>query len=116
MATTLLAVLAPLAGDHAVTILAALAGSMWPLSRRPTTTRREAAVFLLRMASTAAALGGLCAWLLETHAGIPGRYAPPAAAWLIGFMGDDWRGLVSAAIDRLRGGAPSPSADAGDRP
>lgn len=104
-AAALVAMVGPLAGQHATIILAALAGAMWPLASRPTATRREAALLLLRLVLTASALGGLAAWLLETRLGVPSQFAPSAAAWAIGAAGDGWKDLIRAGLGRVRGGS-----------
>lgn len=104
-AAALIALVGQLTGQHATIILAALAGAMWPLSSRPTATRGEAALLLLRLVLTASALGGLAAWLLETRLGVPSQFAPSAAAWAIGAAGDGWKDLIRAGLDRVRGGS-----------
>lgn len=106
LGATLVAAVAPLLGSqHAVIVLAALAGSMWAMAAKPTASRREAAWLVLRLVATASVLAGLIGWALETHLGIPGRYAPAAAAWAIGAVGDGWRDLIRAGLQRLLGAA-----------
>jgi len=110
LAAALIALLGPMAGEYTVIVLAALAGAMWPLSARPPAGRLDAALFVLRLVATATALGGLCAWLLQTHLGVPSQYAPAVAAWAIGAVGDGWRDLIRLGLDRLRGVAGGPQA------
>jgi hypothetical protein len=103
----LIAMLGPLAGQHATIVLAALAGAMWPLAARPTATKRAAALFVMRLVATAAVLGGVIAWALETHLGIPGQFTPTLAAWAIGAVGDAWPAVIRAGLRRLGIGSDS---------
>lgn len=106
LGATLVAAVAPIvSSQHAVIVLAALAGSMWAVSARPTDTRMQAVLLVLRLVLTASVLAGLAGWALETKLGIPQQYAPAAAAWGIAAIGDGWRELIRIALARLTGAA-----------
>lgn len=106
LGASIVAAVAPMLGSqHATIVLAALAGAMWACAARPTATRMQAAMLVLRLVLTSSVLAGLVGWWLETKVGIPVQYAPTAAAWAIAAVGDGWRDLIRIGVDRLRGAA-----------
>lgn len=96
-----IAILGPLFGDYALIIMASLAGSLWPLSARVTSSPREGGLFIFRMVATASALTGVIAWWLETRWNVPAGKALAPVAFLIAAVGDGWRLVLAAGIRRL---------------
>lgn len=93
---------APFTGQYAVIVFAALAGALWPLAAAKTATRLEAAMLLVRLVGTAAALTYAVAWLLEQKAGVPASVALSPVAFLIAAIGNRWGLLFDEAVERAR--------------
>jgi hypothetical protein len=96
-----IAAAAPLAGQYALIVLAALAGSLCALSWATTTTRVDGAKLLMRVVLTATALTGAIAWVLEAKAGFPASKALVPVAFFIGYFGDRWGEIREALVARL---------------
>lgn len=92
------ALLGPMAGEYAVVVLAALAGSLWALSRETTLTRADGAWLVFRLVLTAVALTGFFVWLLEHYYAWPAHQLLSPLAFAIGAVGNGWPGVV----DRLK--------------
>lgn len=103
------ALIGPAAGEYAVIVLSALAGSLWALSRLETASRLTGAALVARLVLTAVALtGGVAYWLQDAyHWPVHQLLAPVAFA--IGAFGDRWPALLDRLwqrlIDALPGGA-----------
>jgi hypothetical protein len=95
------AAVAPLAGQYAVIVFAALAGSLWALSAAQTATRLDGAKLLLRLVLTAAVLTGFVAWALEAKTGFPASKAVAPVAFFIGMFGDRWAEVREAIVRRV---------------
>lgn len=93
---------APFTGQYAVIVFAALAGALWPLAAAKTATRSEAAMLLVRLVGTAAALTYAIAWVLEQKAGVPASVGLSPVAFLIAAIGNRWGELFDAAVERAR--------------
>jgi hypothetical protein len=89
----------PLAGEWALIIFAALAGSMWSVGRVATQTKSESAWLLVKLVLAAVIFTGGAATLLEAKLGWPARQALAPAAYLIGFVGDRWASILRSTID-----------------
>lgn len=96
-----MAAAAPLAGQYAVIVFAAIGGSLCALSMAKTTTRVDGAKLLMRVVLTATALTGAIAWLLEAKAGLPASKAIAPVAFFIGMFGDRWGEIREAVVNRL---------------
>lgn len=96
-----IAVLGPMAGEYAVIVLSALAGSLWALSRSSLASRVDGAMLILRLVMTAVVLTSGLAWLLERHYEWPTHQVLAPLAFVIGALGDRWPGLVEALADRM---------------
>ena len=95
------AILGPMAGEYAVIVLSALAGSLWALSRVPSSTRAAGAMLVLRLVLTAVALTSGAAFVLELHYQWPAHQVLAPLAFMIGALGDRWPGLVERLADGL---------------
>jgi hypothetical protein len=95
------ALVAPLFGQYAVIIFAALAGGLWPLSAAATQTRTQGALLLLRLILTATVLTGLIAWGLEQKTGFPASKALGPVAFLIAAMGNRWGDVFDKIASRI---------------
>lgn len=93
---------APFTGQYAVIVFAALAGALWPLAAAKTATRIEAAMLLVRLVGTAAALTYAVAWVLEQKAGVPASVGLSPVAFLIAAIGNRWGVLFDEAVERAR--------------
>jgi hypothetical protein len=105
------ALLGPAAGEYAVIVLSALAGSLWALSRIETTSRASGAALIARLVLTAVVLtGGLSYWL-ESEYDWPVHQILAPVAFAIGALGDRWPALLDSLWRRLLGritGSPAP--------
>lgn len=102
------AVLGPAAGEYAVIVLSALAGSLWALSKLQTASRAAGALLMLRLMLTAAALTGVAAWWIEETYQIPAHQMLAPIAFSIAALGDRWGPMldaVGARLTRMIGGA-----------
>lgn len=95
------ALLGPMAGEYAVIVLAALAGSMWALARADTPTRMHGALLVLRLIFTAVVLTGGVALLIESTRGWPAHQVLAPVAFGIGAFGERWPAVIEAAIARV---------------
>lgn len=102
LATVLIALLGPAAGEYATIVFAALAGAMWPLSSRDGLTRTQGAMMVLRLVLTAAAFTGLLAWWAGGQWGVSATTLLAPGAFAIAALGDNWRPLIAATGTRLR--------------
>lgn len=93
------ALLGPLAGEHAVIVFAALAGALWPLSNTEGMTTGRGAMFLLRLVLTASVLTGIIAWWASKEYGIESSSILAPVAFGIGVIGDSWRVLFAKGVD-----------------
>lgn len=91
------------AGEYAAIVFAALAGSLWALSKIETPTRRNAALLMLRLVMTAVVLTSPVAWYLEAEHRWPAHHMLAPVAFFIGALGDRWPTVVGELWDRLRG-------------
>ena len=94
------AILGPMAGEYAVIVLAALAGSLWALSRLSTASRVDAALLILRLVLTAVVLAGGAAWWLQTQYAWPAQQMLAPVAFAIGAVGDRWTAFFELLYDR----------------
>ncbi len=107
----LIALLGPLAGQYAVIVMAALAGSLWPLSTMQISSRCMGALFLIRIVFSAVFLSSSAAWYLEANYQLPAVHGMAVVAFLIGAMGNGWAPVFKAmreaalAVVRVAGGA-----------
>lgn len=99
--TVAVAVLGPMAGEYAVIVLSALAGSLWALSRVSSASRGAGALLILRLVLTAVVLTSGLSWLLESLYQWPVHQVLAPLAFFIGALGDRWPGLVESLADRL---------------
>jgi hypothetical protein len=98
------AVLGPMAGEYAVIVLSALAGSLWALSRASTATRGQGALLVARLVLTAVVLTGGASWWLATHhTNLPVQELLPPVAFFIGAIGNGWTSIINAVAKALRG-------------
>lgn len=95
----------PMAGEWAMIIFAALAGSMWSVGRSNTQTKGEAALLLAKLVFAAVIFTGAAATFLETELGWPAKQALAPAAFLIGFVGDRWQIILKDIIETFLGKA-----------
>lgn len=100
--TFAVALLGPMAGEYAVIVLSALAGSLWALSKLETATRVAGAALVLRLVLTAVALTGFVAWFLETEYQWPAHHLLAPVAFVIGALGDRWPRIFDAVFQRVR--------------
>jgi hypothetical protein len=104
------ALVGPMAGEYAVIVLSALAGSLWALSRSTTATRAAGALLVLRLVLTAVVLAGGASWWLSTQYSIPAHQLLAPVAFGVGAIGNGWGSLINAALGMLRrrmdGGKP----------
>lgn len=109
LAALSVAVLGPTFGPYAVIVWAALAGAMWPLSKRETPTKWNGALFVLRIVATATVVTIPLAIFAESKLGVPVHHAIGLVALGIGMAGDDWPRLARWAFGsvarRLTGSA-----------
>jgi hypothetical protein len=103
------ALLGPMAGEYAVIVLSALAGSLWALSRSSTDTRAAGALLVLRLVLTAVVLAGGASWWLSGHYSIPAHHLLAPVAFCIGAIGNGWGSLINAALGMLRRRIGGPS-------
>lgn len=102
------AILGPAAGEYAVIVLSALAGSLWALGKLQTASRAAGALLMLRLMLTAVALTGVSAWWLDAHYQIPAHQLLAPISFSIAALGDRWGPVldaVSARLARMIGGA-----------
>lgn len=97
-----IAALAPLFGEHALIIMSALAGAMWPLSSRVSSGRWDSAFFLFRLVCTASVLTSFTAGWIESHFGYHSQEIISPVAFFIGAVGDRWRTIITDCIVYLR--------------
>ena len=90
----LIGLLGSAAGQYACIVMAALAGALWPLSWMDVETRKQGAMFLLRVVSAAVILTGSVAYWLETEYKFPAAYSLSGVAFLIGALGNGWRPVL----------------------
>lgn len=93
---------APFTGQYAVIVYAALAGALWPLAAAKTATRFDAAMLLVRLVGTAAALTYAVAWVLEKKAGVPASISLSPVAFVIAAIGNRWGVLFDEVVERVR--------------
>lgn len=98
-----IALLGPAAGEYAVIVLSALAGSLWALSRSGSAARIDGAVMVLRLVLTAVVLtGGAAYWINSMHE-VPMHQLLAPVAFFIGAFGDRWPAALDALWRRLIG-------------
>jgi hypothetical protein len=106
------ALLGPVFGPFAVVLWAALAGAMWPLSKRATHTKLDGAVFLIRVALTSTVVTVPLAILVEMKLGVPMAHASGLVAFGVGMAGDDWpkigKAVARFAFARYTGASKEP--------
>jgi len=99
--------LANVIGPYAVIVVAALTGGATALGRRAETTRIGATLFLARVVGTAVLLTAAAAELATVYwpslAGYSQWLLAPIAL-VIGWIGDDWRGVLRWVTAWRRGG------------
>ena len=107
----------PVLGEYAAIVFASLAGALWPLSNRPSVEyvtddarlvkRAEsvwsAAFFVLRLVLMATVLTSLAATLIEYQWGFKASVVIAPIAFVIGVLGDNWRGLFETALAWVKG-------------
>jgi hypothetical protein len=113
IAAAFAALLGPTFGPYAVIIWAAFAGAMWPLAKRPATTRLTGALFVLRLVATATIVTMPAAIFVEQRLGVPVHHAIGLVALAIGMVGDDWPRLARGAVNLVlrRAGAAVDDSD-----
>jgi len=94
IAAAFAALLGPTFGPYAVIVWAALAGAMWPLAKRPATTRMAGVWFVVRVVALATIVTMPAAIFIEQRFGVPVHHAIGLVALAIGMVGDDWPRLV----------------------
>lgn len=107
-----IAALGPMAGQFAVIIFGALAGSLWALKAADTNGNRgSGALLVLRLVLTATALAGTGSLILHSMYGWPAYETLAVVALCIAAVGDRWQALgglifkmVRDFFARLRGG------------
>ena len=109
------ALLGPMAGEYAVIIVSALAGSLWALSRMPSSSRTDGALLIFRLVLTAVVLTSGAAFLLQAHYDWPAHHLLAPVAFVIGAFGDRWPRLfevifnrMTAAIEQIKSGKEVP--------
>lgn len=95
------ALLGPMAGEYAVIVVSALAGSLWALSRVSAATRADGALLIFRLVLTAVMLTSGAAYLIQSHYDLPVHQLLAPVAFAIGALGDRWPRLLEAAFERL---------------
>jgi hypothetical protein len=100
-----IALLGPLAGEWAVIVLSALAGSLWALSSARTPTRWGAAAMVFRLVFAAVVLTGSMAWLIERTYDWPAHQLLAPVAFFIGMLGDRFPALVDKLAAKFLPGA-----------
>ena len=96
------ALLGPTAGPYVLIALAAMAGSLWPLSAARTSSAADGAWLLIRCTLTALVLTSLLASIVERLWGVPVSEGLAPVALLIGSMGNGWRPVLSGLANVLR--------------
>lgn len=99
-----IALLGPIAGEYAVIVFSALAGSLWALSRETTLTRWDGAVLVFRLVLTAGTLASFFVWLLEHYYQWPSHQMLAPVAFGIGAVGNGWPGIVDRVKRRVLAG------------
>lgn len=95
------ALLGPAAGEYAVIVLSALAGSLWALSRLTTASRLTGASLVARLVITAVVLtSGVAYWLQQSYDWPTHQLLAPVA-FAIGAFGDRWPALLDELWQRL---------------
>lgn len=97
------ALLGPMAGEYAVIVLAALAGSLWALARADTPTRTHGALLVMRLVLTAIVLTGGVAWWLEASYEWPVHQMLAPVAFAIGALGERWQMAIEKGWERISG-------------
>lgn len=100
IAAIAVAAMSPVAGEYAVIVFAALAGSLWPLSLA-STNKAMGALLVLRLVLTAAALTGVAAALVGELWHIPATKLLAPIAFAIAAIGDNWRSLIESTTARF---------------
>lgn len=101
--------LGPAAGEYAVIVLSALAGSLWALGKLQTASRAAGAMLMLRLMLTAVVLTGSAAWWIDVTYRIPAHQLLAPIAFFIAALGDRWvpvMDALGARLAKLLGGAP----------
>lgn len=95
------ALFGPMAGEYAVIVLSALAGSLWALSRMTTATRLSAASMVARLVFTAVVLSSGVAYWLQQSYDWPTHQLLAPVAFAIGAFGDRWPALLDELWQRI---------------
>jgi hypothetical protein len=90
------------AGEYAAVVFCAFAGSLWALSKAPTTSRLEGLFLIVRLVLTAVVLTAPLAWWAEAQYGIEAHKLVAAVAFAIGALGDRWPFMLSSAWDKIQ--------------
>lgn len=105
-----IALLGPAAGEYAVIVLSALAGSLWALSKAGSTGRIDGAALVLRLVLTAVVLTGGAAYWFNSMYEVPVHQLLAPVAFAIGAFGDRWPSALDALwkrlMDRINGPTP----------
>ena len=102
IAAAAIAASAPVAGEYAGIVIAALFGSLVALSRAKQSSRANSALFIFRSVVIASFMTGIAAKIVGGYAGIQAVELTIPLAFIIAFIGDDWFRLKDSAVGAAR--------------
>lgn len=98
IASAVIATSAPLTGQYAGIVIAALFGALVALSRVQQPTRMNSALFIFRSVVIASFMTGIASRIVAHYAGVQAAELTIPLAFLIAFVGDGWFRIKDAAI------------------
>lgn len=93
--------LGPRFGEYGLILFAALGGSLWALSARPSDSTVNGVVFLCKIAITAILLTGALAGMLEHYTGFAAKQWLAPIAFIIGFFGENWFSIGQSLVSSV---------------
>lgn len=89
-------------GPLATAAAAAFIGTLISLGEVATAGRLAGAWYMLRYVAMATILAGTLSYLIERFTGVPATEILALVAFVIGWVGSRWQGLLSAAVGGLQ--------------
>jgi hypothetical protein len=93
----------PLAGEWALVVFAALAGSMWAVGRSDTSNKAQAAILLAKLVVAAVIFTGAVSTVMEHYLGWPATELLAPVAFIIGFIGERWQDILQNLFNAIVG-------------
>src|SRR5574340_28629 len=89
-------------GPLATTAAAAFVGTLISLGEVPTSGRLAGAWYMVRYVAMATIIAGTLSFLIERYTGVPAIEILALVAFVIGWVGSRWQGLLASAINALQ--------------